>query len=48
MRALVARGNDAEAMRVYDSLMRRLRDDLGVRPSHASQALHADLLTRFG
>ena len=48
MCALVARGNDAEAMRVYDSLMRRLRDDLGVRPSHASQALHADLLTRFG
>jgi SARP family transcriptional regulator, regulator of embCAB operon len=44
MNALVASGNGAEAMRVYDTLIRRLRDDLGVRPSDASRALHADLL----
>ncbi|HKE64406.1 MAG TPA: BTAD domain-containing putative transcriptional regulator [Micromonosporaceae bacterium] len=48
MNALVAQGNGAEAMRVYDALLRRLRDDLGVRPSTASQALHAELLARFG
>lgn len=47
MNALAARGNGAEAMRVYDALTRRLRDDLGVNPSAASRALHADLLGRL-
>jgi DNA-binding SARP family transcriptional activator len=48
MNALVAEGNGAEAIRVYDVLMRRLRDDLGVRPSIVSQKLHAELLAAFG
>jgi hypothetical protein len=33
---------------VYDTLLHRLFDDLGVLPSDASRALHAELLTRFG
>jgi hypothetical protein len=48
MTALVARGNGTEATRVYDTLLHRLWDDLGVLPSDASRALHAELLTRFG
>jgi DNA-binding SARP family transcriptional activator len=48
MNTLVARGNGAEAMRVYDALLRRLRDDLGVLPSTASQQLHTELLTKYG
>jgi DNA-binding SARP family transcriptional activator len=48
MTALVARGNGAEAIRVYDTLLHRLWDDLGILPSDASRALHAELLTRFG
>jgi DNA-binding SARP family transcriptional activator len=45
MRALVARGNDAEAIRVYEELCRRLRDELGVSPSAASRELHSALVT---
>jgi DNA-binding SARP family transcriptional activator len=48
MDALAARGNGGEAIRVYDALLHRLRDDLGVRPSTASRQAHADLLARFG
>jgi DNA-binding SARP family transcriptional activator len=44
MRALAAKGNDAEAMRVYEQLRGRLRDELGVDPSEATRALHLDLL----
>lgn len=45
MRALMALGNDAEALRVYDSLRQRLRDELGVDPSAATRELHAALLS---
>ena len=44
MQALERRGNRAEALRVYDSLRRRLRDDLGSAPSPETQALHRALL----
>ena len=44
MQALVARGNDAEALLVYESLRVRLREDLGVAPSAQSQVLHRTLL----
>jgi DNA-binding SARP family transcriptional activator len=44
MRALAARGDVAAALAAYDQLRRSLRDDLGVSPSEATQALHARLL----
>ena len=44
MEALVARGNAAEALLVYDTLRRRLRDDLGVAPSSPTQDLYRGLL----
>lgn len=44
MRALAARGNVAEGLLVYDSLRRRLRDDLGTAPSAPVQELHRLLL----
>jgi DNA-binding SARP family transcriptional activator len=44
MRALVAEGNTAEALRVYENLRCLLRDELGVTPSDASQELHRQLL----
>jgi DNA-binding SARP family transcriptional activator len=44
MRALAAQGNTAEAVRVYDALVRRLRAELGVAPCAQSRALHAELL----
>jgi DNA-binding SARP family transcriptional activator len=44
MDALDREGNTAEALRVYDSLRCRLRDDLGVTPSQATQDLHRRLL----
>jgi DNA-binding SARP family transcriptional activator len=44
MKALAARGNNAEALRTYDDLLRRLLADLGVGPSTASRTLHAALL----
>jgi DNA-binding SARP family transcriptional activator len=46
MQALTARGNDAEAMRVYEQLRRRLRDELGIDPSEATRALHLELLQK--
>ena len=44
MAALAERGNAAEALRVYDDLVRLLRDELGVVPSQATRSLHATLL----
>ena len=44
MRALVLRGNGAEALVVYERLRRALRDELGASPSAATQAVHQDLL----
>ncbi|MGN6795099.1 MAG: AfsR/SARP family transcriptional regulator [Streptosporangiaceae bacterium] len=44
IRALAARGDAAAALAAYDHLRRLLRDELGVSPCAASQALHARLL----
>ena len=44
MRALVRRGNPAEALQVYDRLRLRLREDLGVAPAPPTQALHRELV----
>lgn len=44
METLGARGNAAEALLVYDSLRRRLRDELGAAPSAPTQELHRRLL----
>ena len=44
MRALNARGNSAEALLVYDQLVQRLRDELGVPPSAETRVLHASIL----
>jgi DNA-binding SARP family transcriptional activator len=44
MEILAARGNVAEALLVYDSLRKRLRDDLGVSPNEVVQAIHAELI----
>jgi pentatricopeptide repeat protein len=44
MEGLAREGNDAEALRVYDELRTRLRDDLGVAPSQQMQELHRTLL----
>jgi DNA-binding SARP family transcriptional activator len=44
MRALERRGNVAEAIRVYEGLRVRLRDELGTAPSSTAQELHARLL----
>jgi pentatricopeptide repeat protein len=44
MEALAREGNAAEALRVYDELRTRLRDDLGVAPSPPTQELHRSLL----
>ena len=38
------RGRDPEALRVYDGLRLRLRDDLGIAPAAAVQELHRRLL----
>lgn len=46
MRVLLARENPAEAVRVYDDLRRLLREELGVAPGPATQALHRELLGR--
>lgn len=46
MRALLRRENPAEALRVYEALRVRLREELGVAPSPATQALHRELLER--
>lgn len=42
--ALAASGNRAEALLAYESLRRRLRDDLGISPGAGMQQLHARLL----
>jgi SARP family transcriptional regulator, regulator of embCAB operon len=44
MQALAARGNNAEAVRVYERLRQLLREELGVSPSAPTQALHRDLI----
>jgi DNA-binding SARP family transcriptional activator len=44
MQALAAEGNAAEALRVYEDLRARLRDELGAAPSPPTQAVHRDLL----
>jgi DNA-binding SARP family transcriptional activator len=44
MEALEARGNVAEALRVYDRLRVLLREELGVVPGRAAQDLHRRLL----
>ena len=42
--ALAAEGNAAEALQAYDALRRSLREELGIAPSPATQALHRELL----
>jgi DNA-binding SARP family transcriptional activator len=44
MEALAQRGNVAQALRVYDDLVRLLAGELGVPPSSATRDLHARLL----
>jgi SARP family transcriptional regulator, regulator of embCAB operon len=44
MRALIARGETAEAMLVYDRLRTALREELGIAPSARVQELHTQLL----
>lgn len=44
MEALAARGDVAEALRVYEELRVLLRDELGTPPSPATKALHRRLL----
>lgn len=46
MQILVARGNGAEALRVYETLRERLRDDLGASPAPELRELQAQLLRR--
>jgi SARP family transcriptional regulator, regulator of embCAB operon len=46
MQTMAARGNVAEALLVYDGLLRLLRDELGAFPSTSTQALHRQLLQR--
>jgi SARP family transcriptional regulator, regulator of embCAB operon len=45
MQALACQGNVAEALCVYTDLCRLLRDELGVSPSAATQAVYDDLVT---
>jgi DNA-binding SARP family transcriptional activator len=44
MQALAAQGNTGEALLIHAHLCRLLRDELGVSPSAATQAVHAALL----
>lgn len=44
MEALQQEGNKAEAMRVFEDLRHRLREDLGTAPGHEALAIHARLL----
>jgi DNA-binding SARP family transcriptional activator len=44
MRALVARGNPAEALAAYERLRVLLRDELGTGPSPSTQELHTAIL----
>ena len=45
MEALAARGDVAEALRAYESLRVRLRDELGTAPGAPLRELHAQLLS---
>jgi len=44
MQALEQQGNVAEALVVYETLRRRLRDELGAAPAEPLQAAHRRLL----
>lgn len=44
MRALAAQGNVAQALRVYDEMRVRLRDELALAPGPRLRALHGQLL----
>jgi DNA-binding SARP family transcriptional activator len=44
MRALAARGNMAEALRVYEQLRTLLREELGIAPCAETLDLHAEML----
>ncbi len=46
MEILVARGNGAEALRVYEALRERLRDELGAAPAPELRELQQRLLRR--
>ena len=46
MRVLAARGNVAEALRAYDDLRVRLRDELGIAPCPEVQDVHRTLLAQ--
>lgn len=46
MRVLEARGDSAEAVRVYDQLRQRLNDELGIVPGPTARQLHARILLR--
>jgi len=46
MEILAARGNGAEALRVYEALRTRLRDELGTAPAPELRELQARLLRR--
>ena len=46
MEILAARGNAAEALRVYGTLRKRLRDELGATPAPELRALREQLLRR--
>jgi DNA-binding SARP family transcriptional activator/class 3 adenylate cyclase len=46
MEALARRDNVAEALRVYEDLRQKLRDDLGASPSAGTQKLHRTLLSQ--
>ena len=48
MAALAATGRQAEALRVYDDFRRLLGDELGIEPSPALAAQHAELLAGDG
>jgi DNA-binding SARP family transcriptional activator len=47
MEALAARDNTAEALRVFDTLRVLLREELGVAPGAATQAVHRRLLSQL-
>jgi DNA-binding SARP family transcriptional activator len=46
MQILAARGNGAEALRVYETLRQRLSDDLGATPAPELRELQEQLLRR--
>jgi DNA-binding SARP family transcriptional activator len=48
MQALALTGNKAEALRVYEQLRVRLREELGIAPSPQTLALHTELLAKHG